>query len=451
VQVSSNTTAQPNTHYEVNATSASVIDVLLPENVTIGDVVSVRGVSGNAWRVLPNSTSGPTARAAFGPQYVVTTNLNGNVAPGQNWTARLAPKQWHWVTSDSRGSVLVAADIPGNLHVSLDGGTTWNTGSSPTANWISVAIERVPSQSGDHQFQMAAVAYGGGLYRSSNGGPWTQVTSTDPAVNLSNREWESVTVNPGGYVVGAIMNGPIYYNHGNDGTSWSAATAVGSTTPLVRAWRALAKAGLTGIMVAANQDGEVWVSADGGRTWTSRDVAIGGAPVYNQWYRAAISADGNTIVVGGRFNSGLYISRDRGLNWSQASAPVGDYTAVSMSSDGQVIGATITNGATAPTTGSVQVSRDGGASFSALPMPGTDTNWRAFAMSADGNMFTVAAGTFGAATGQLYTSVGNRTSLHPYGSITGGQNDYIELEYQGGFNTFKWGVRTSAGGPFTIR
>jgi hypothetical protein len=174
---------------------------------------------------------------------------------------------------------------------------------------------------------------------------------------------------------------------------------------------------------------------------------VGGTTVVGQWYRVAMAGD--TIVVGGRYNSGLYISRDRGLTWAQAPAPVGDYTAIAISADGQVIAATLTNGATAPTTGSVQVSRDGGGSFNALAMPTSETNWRAVALSGDANMITVAAGTFGAATGQLYTSLGNRTSYaNVPGFIGGGQNDYVEVEYLGGSN---WQVRGSSGGPFTIR
>jgi hypothetical protein len=152
--------------------------------------------------------------------------------------------------------------------------------------------------------------------------------------------------------------------------------------------------------------------------------------------------------VGGRYDSRLYVSHDAGVTWAQTGAPVGDYTTVAMSADGQVIGATITNGAYNPTTGSVQVSRDGGASFAPLTMPGTDTNWRAFGMAADGNTFAVAAGTFLATYGQLYVSQGNRTTYGALGAITGGQNDSVEVEYIG---NGKFNVRGSAGGPFSIQ
>ena len=118
----------------------------------------------------------------------------------------------------------------------------------------------------------------------------------------------------------------------------------------------------------------------------------------SEWHSVAISDDGNTIAIAGRANSRLYVSRDRSLTWVQTPAPIGDYTAL--------------------------------------------------AMSADGHQFVVAAGTPGSAAGQLYTSLGNRTSIGAAGSIGGGINDFVELEYLG---NARFKVRSFDGGPFTIR
>jgi len=60
---------------------------------------------------------------------------------------------------------------------------------------------------------------------------------------------------------------------------------------------------------------------------------------------------------------------------------------------------------------------------------------------------TVAAGTFTASTGQLYTSLGNRTT-YGVGSIVGGQGSYVDLEYVG---SDTWKARTSSTGAFEIR
>jgi hypothetical protein len=55
---------------------------------------------------------------------------------------------------------------------------------------------------------------------------------------------------------------------------------------------------------------------------------------------------------------------------------------------------------------------------------------------------------FGATTGQLYTSLGNRTEMGTLGSITGGQGQTAELEYIG---DGQFRVRSSSGGAFTIQ
>jgi hypothetical protein len=99
------------------------------------------------------------------------------------------------------------------------------------------------------------------------------------------------------------------------------------------------------------------------------------------------------------------------------------------------------------------MSTDGGATFNALTLPGTDTDWRAIAMSADGNKLAAAAGRFDAvaptpATGQLYTSLGNRTSVGTSGAIVGGQNASVTLRFVG---NGQWAVQSSTGGPFAIR
>jgi hypothetical protein len=70
-------------------------------------------------------------------------------------------------------------------------------------------------------------------------------------------------------------------------------------------------------------------------------------------------------------------------------------------------------------------------------------------MSADGNQITVAAGMVETGeAGQLYTSLGNRTSIGTAGSITGGQGQTAELIYLG---NGQFSVRSSGGGAFTIR
>ena len=455
--ISAHTTAQRNTRYDVSGTGSTTIDLTLPQFIVPGDFVSVRGVSGRPWRIVPNCCPGTTARSDMTPQAVITTNLPGNVAPGQRWTPRMSPMQWQAVASSQDGQVLVAADNPGSLRASTDAGATWTVGNIPTGRaWASVVVKTRPYPfPSAGAVSIVAVATGGGIHRSADAGvTWSELVSADAGINLRGREWQSVTTDQMGSVVAAaILNGPIYRT-GTPGlgtsviTGWQAGTLEGSSTALERPWRALAASVDAGVMVAASDNGEVYVSTTAGRTWALRNVIVGGSSVASAWHRVAMSDDGNTIAIAGRTNAALYVSRDRGLSWVQTAAPAGDYTALAMSADGQVIGGTLTNGVGTPTIGSVQVSRDGGISFAAVSPPGQDRNWRALAMSGDGNQFVVAAGTPGSASGQLYTSLGNRTSIGAAGSISGGANDFVELEFLG---NARFKVRSFDGGPFTIR
>ncbi|WP_427913138.1 hypothetical protein ACPWT1_21360 [Ramlibacter sp. MMS24-I3-19] len=451
-----------NTDYEVRSSGGAQITLRLSQDYSIapgahnvlpanGDRVSVRGTGTTPWRILTGTRyAGAPASGSLAPYVIDTTQLAGNAPAGVNWSPRLAPAMWHAVATDNLGRIVLAADNPGQLRVSSDGGQTWVTGNAPGGlNWVSVAVANSPccgDSIGYTNQTMLAAAYGGGLYVSYGGASWQAVSSKDPAIDFSNREWEAVVANLGGGGAAAVLNGPIYYTVGTIAANvpWQQATLVGSSVPLVRPWRAMANAGGGATTVAVSEDGGVFVSTDAAHTWVPRPVTIAGSVVAEGWYRVGFSADGNTIAVAGRFNSGLYVSHDQGLTWSRAPTPTGDYTAVSVSGDGRTIAATMTNGTSG--NGSVQLSRDGGATFSPATMPGTDTNWRAVAMSSDANFMAVAAGTFTMTTGQLYTSLGNRTT-YGVGSLVGGQGSFVDLEYVG---SDTWKVRSSSG-PIEIR
>lgn len=463
VELSADAVAAMNTDYEVRSNGGAQITLRLSQdysiapnanNVTpaVGDHVSVRGTGTTPWRILTGTRlAGNGASGALAGLVIDTTNLPGNAPAGVNWSPRLAPAMWHAVATDNLGRIVLAADNPGQLRVSRDGGQTWATGDAPAGlNWVSVAVGNTPCCGdgvGYTNQRMLAAAYGGGLYTSANGTTWTAVSSGALGADFSNREWEAVVVNQGSGGAAAVMNGPIYYTVGtlDAQVGWQQATLVGSSTPLVRPWRAMANARGGATTVAVSEDGGVFVSTDSAHTWTPRPIVIAGGVVAEGWYRTALSADGNTIAVAGRFNSGLYVSHDQGLTWSRAPTPTGDYTAVSMSADGRTIAATMTNGTSG--TASVQLSRDGGITFSPSQMPGADTNWRAVAMSSDANFMTVAAGTFTMTTGQLYTSLGNRTT-YGVGSIVGGPGSYVDLEYVG---SDTWKARPTSTGSFEIR
>jgi hypothetical protein len=76
--------------------------ITLPASPATGDTVTVTGQSANQWTIAQNAG-----------QSVNTLGVAGNVAPGTVWSPRLAPKVWHWLSSDATGNVLVAGEAGG--------------------------------------------------------------------------------------------------------------------------------------------------------------------------------------------------------------------------------------------------------------------------------------------------------------------------------------------------
>jgi hypothetical protein len=455
-----------NGSYAVSSPTATTVTLTLPPTAAADDVVSITGLSATPWVVAQGAG-----------QSILTAGLAGNVEPGVVWTPRLAPKVWHWLSSDTTGQVLLAGEAAGGrLNASVDGGQTWTNGDSPAGIWISSDM----SASGN---RMVAVQYQGGMYTSSDfGAHWVQVTA--PLVSTANGvlSFEGVTMSQDGQRIAAVIqpsvrdalnpnsavlpNGRLVVSI-DGGTTWTEPVLPGGAVP--HAWRNIDSSADGAVIVAVTQGAEVFLSIDAGTTWTGLPVTLATALtngstaqlVAENWYRVKLSADGKTIALvantyGGAPGTGIYVSRDRGATWARGLVATADYTALAVSADGNRIAATSSNIASATgaitTPGRVVLSTDGGSTFNPLTLQGTDTNWRAVAMSADGNRMAVAAGKFDAlptpATGQLYTSAGNRTSVGTGGSIVGNQNAGVTLRFVA---NGQWTVQSMSGGPFLIR
>lgn len=443
VQVTTDTQLAVNTNYDVIATTLTPLTLTLPATATANDTISVKGTGVAPWVI---------SQAAG--QSILTTNLAGNVAPGTNWTApsstQLPAQTWHWISSDASGQTLLAgAAINGLLNTSTDGGVTWTTGNSTAGTWIS-------SDMSANAERMVAVKYqGDGMYTSVDKGvTWTQVTS--PLFTGSNLSFESVTISQDGQRIAAVSQGGNLTYSNNAGATWTAATFPGAQQTF--SWRGVDSSADGSVIVAVSNDPNIFISTDAGATFRPLNVDIGAGTVFDNWYRVKISANGRDIAIvgnsfGGSPGTGIYVSHDQGVTWTRPFTLTAEYTALAMSADGTKIAATISNRnatpSTAAATGEVLMSTDSGATFTPVTMPGTDTDWRAIAMSADGNRMAAAAGRFtGPTTGLLYTSKGNRTSIGTSGSITGGQGANVSLQYLG---NNQWSVTSSAGGPFSIK
>jgi photosystem II stability/assembly factor-like uncharacterized protein len=300
--------------------------------------------------------------------------------------------------------VLVAGTAGGALFTTADAGATWTAGDSPSGIWISSAA----SGSGDRIF---AVQYGTGMYTSTDRGrSWRQVTSSPLVYSPNGINFEAVSVSRDGLrVAAAIQNGRIVLSD-DAGATWRVATL--PDAPQERWWRWLDSSSDGRVIVAVSHNGEVYRSSDTGATWKAVTVSVGTptAAVSEHWYRVKVSADGSTLAIvansfGGGPGTGIYVSRDGGSTWTKGFSLVADFTFLAMSGDGLTIGATVSN--TGSTPGRVLLSTDGGRTFADQAMPGTDTNWRAMAMSTAGDRMAAAAGGFNTqSTGLLYTRNG---------------------------------------------
>lgn len=442
--------AAANTAYTVNAAGPVTITLPATAGLKAGDTVSVTGMSATAWQIAQNAG-----------QSILTHSLAGGVASGTNWTAAtVGPQVWHWLSSDAAGDVLVAGETAegmqgGRLRLSTDAGQTWTTPATlPAGVWISSDLSADGSR-------IVAVQFQGGMYLSTDrGATWTQVTASQ--VNrVGGFKFESVTMSRDGMHLAATIrdasdtqpgpgvgNGSLLISN-DGGTTWTTATLPATTQPKVM--RAVDSSADGQVIVAVSQGGDVFRSTDGGATpFTLVPIAVGTPPVAasENWYRVKTSADGKTIAVAansiettGTGGTGIYVSRDGGATWTKGLDRRGDYTAIAMSDDGTTIAATISNpnpnNSTLTTPGQVVRSTDAGATFQPLTMPAGTTDWRAIAMSFEGDRLAVAAGFFlTGEAGPLELSAGSRTTAGTAGGIGGGNaGASLQVRYLG-FGTF---------------
>ncbi len=301
--------------------------------------------------------------------------------------------------------MLVAGEAPnGLIWVSADGGATWTSGNSTPGVWIASDVS-------ENAGLIVAVRFAGGMYTSTDQGvTWTRVTSSPLVFDAAGQSFESVTVSHNGQRIAAVIqNGNLVLSN-DSGATWAAATL--PDAPQIRWWRSIDSSADGSVLVAASHNGEVYVSSDAGVTWAAVTVAVGtpAAAVIETWYRVKMSDDGNTIALAANTFGGaagapgtdIYVSHDRGATWTGGLTLTADYTGLAVSADGQSIAATLSDLNATP--GQVLLSDDGGMTFTPQTMPGTDTNWRAIAMSDNGNRFVAVTGQFNTAqSGLLYT------------------------------------------------
>jgi len=363
---------ESNTGYQANSTTG--VTLTLPAAPTVGDWIKVVGVGSGGWTIAQNAG-----------QRIDTRSLPGG--SDFDWRPVGPTGSWSGLASSADATRLAAVSSSGELYTSSDSGATWNlrlTGQP----WSGVA-------SSSDGLALVAATNGGAIFRSTDGGS----TWFDDG---SSRAWSAVASSAdGSRLVATAYNGQIWTSS-DGGSSWTARESA-------RTWRAVASSADGRVLVAATNGAQLYVSTDYGVNWTARASA-------QFWWSAAASADGS-ILYATVDTGAVWVSTDSGTTWESQTVSR-DWRGIATSADGRYVVA-------ATSGGRMYESSDRGQTWRATGDAGA---WTAVASSADG--VKVAAGKSGS-TIQL----GARrisTTLGVAGSISGGQQDSLELQYVGG-------------------
>ncbi len=363
---------ESNTGYQANSTTG--VTLTLPAAPTVGDWIKVVGVGSGGWTIAQNAG-----------QRIDTRGLPGGT--DFDWRSVAPTSNWSSLAASADATRLAAASGSGDLYTSSDSGATWSlrlTGQT----WSGVA-------SSSDGLALLASTNGGALFRSTDGGnSWSN--------DGSSRAWSAVASSADGSRLVATAYLDQIWTSSDGGSSW---TARESNRP----WRAVASSADGRVLVAATNGAQLYVSTDYGVSWTARASS-------QFWWSAAASADGS-ILYATVDTGAVWVSTDSGTTWD-AQTVSRDWRGIATSADGRYAVA-------ATSGGRIYESSDIGRTWRVTSDAGA---WTAVASSADG--MKVAAAKSGS-TIQLGTRRAS-TTLGTAGSVSGGQQDALELQYAGG-------------------
>jgi len=363
---------ESNTGYQANASAG--VTLTLPPAPTVGDWIKVVGVGSGGWTIAQNAG-----------QRIETRGLPGGT--DLDWRSAAPTGSWSGLASSADATRLSAVSTSGELYTSSDSGANWVLRLTGQV-WSGVA-------SSSDGLALVAVTNGGAIFRSTDGGgTWSN--------DGSSRAWSAVASSAdGSRLVATAYLGQIWTSS-DGGSSWTARDSN-------RAWRAVASSADGRVLVAATNGAQLYVSTDYGVSWTPR--ASG-----QFWWSAAASADGS-ILYATADTGAVWVSTDSGTTWGVQSVNR-DWRGIATSADGRYVVA-------ATSGGRLYESSDSGQIWRATSDAGA---WTAVASSADGVKVAVAKAGSVIQLGTRRTS----TTLGTAGSISGGPQDSLELQYVGG-------------------
>lgn len=369
---------------------------------------------------------------AANPNYDDKARVTSNF--GSSWettTANIVNQVPAAMTITGDGSRIFAAGSSTYMRYSTNFGSTFTSGSSSQASWISIASDFT----GTRAIAVSNTSSpNSGIYISTNSGvTWVKKPISDGISKFSRIEASS----DGTKIVAVNSNGQIWISS-NSGSTWSVAPNIPSTYYVN--CLAMSSDGTRIFMGGANDS--IWRSSNGGTSFSSVSGGIIGATEYA--YGCAMSADGTKVVLS-TATDGVVLSTDGGATFITTILPKlfdgtswSGYSTVAINSDASKIAVQPANGGMVP----VIASTDGGVNWTRYSSSSSPYGMKA---SADGSVliqyFYQNVGTprisrdWGATWTNLPSVLGNSfgegVSISSDGSlIVMGQNSYTGTLYQ---------------------
>ncbi|MCB9638917.1 MAG: hypothetical protein H6728_09245 [Myxococcales bacterium] len=365
--------------------------------------------SGSSWTSIPTPTTNTLYGISFADNVAIAVGSSGTILRstdgGVSWSAVNSPTTstlYDVAVYETGTSVYTAIAVgsSGTILRSTDNGASWSTVTSPTSSilygvslksstaiatgsggvmirstnagssWSSVSSSTASTLYGVYLYDTSstaiAVGSAGRIVRSTNGGStWTTVTSPTTST------LRAVSIDFGG-AVAVGYTGEILSSR-DSGATW---TRVAS--PTTGYLYGVSRNYATSNYIAAGDYGLVMLSTDYGVTWGPAAPAVASL-------RAVTQSGSNNFVASG-FAGNLIRTTDNGVSWGDSPVLGGSFYGVDVSASSSSTLVTVGS------SGVIQRSLDGGASWTAVTSPSTNT---LYAVSSQGTSGFVAVGSLG--------------------------------------------------------
>jgi len=266
-------------------------------------------------------------RGGDGTQYLFgddfTMPSSDTIMDAVNWRNML----WEDVVISGDGETMAAVAGGGSIYISTDGGSTWNTSTGAgTRQWSSITMS-------DDAKYLVAVVDGGSVWLSQDSGStWSESLKTA-------KDWRSITVSDDGEHLAAVADGDPTITISNDsGETWQTKDVSEKLTNDQPTWQGINSSANGGILHAIASNEKILRSPNQGGNWFAKYETQS----YNdidrsdngQYWIAAASELSDT------WEGNIFISENQGVDWEKL-APFGRtrsrWNLVTVSNDGGAI------------------------------------------------------------------------------------------------------------------